>query len=86
MEKENNKKEENKIIEKEEKDTKKVKIEKTETSIGIEISADAVASIVSVELNKIKGIDRQGNLFTDISEAFRTKTKHNKRYKSGYSR
>lgn len=86
MEKEKNKKEENKIVEKEEKDTKKVKIEKTETSIGIEISADAVASIVSVELNKIKGIDRQGNLFTDISEAFRTKTKHNKRYKSGYIR
>ena len=86
MEKEKNKKEENKIVEKEEKDTKKVKIEKTETSIGIEISADAVASIVSVELNKIKGIDRQGNLFTDISEAFRTKTKNNKRYKSGYSR
>lgn len=86
MEKEKNKKEENKIVEKEEKDTKKVKIEKTETSIGIEISADAVASIVSVELNKIKGIDRQGNLFTDISEAFRTKTKHNKRYKSRHSR
>ena len=42
MEKEKNKKEENKIVEKEEKDTKKVKIEKTETSIGIEISADAV--------------------------------------------
>ena len=60
MEKEKNKKEENKIVEKEEKDTKKVKIEKPETSIGIEISADAVASIVSVELNKIKGIDRQG--------------------------
>ena len=55
MEKEKNKKEENKIVEKEEKDTKKVKIEKPETSIGIEISADAVASIVSVELNKIKG-------------------------------
>ncbi len=51
-------------------------------SIGIEISADAVASIVSVELDKIKGIDRQGNLFTDISEAFRTKTECNKRYKS----
>lgn len=82
MEKEKNKKEENKIVEKEEKDTKKVKIEKTDTSIGIEISADAVASIVAVELDKIKGIDRQGNLFTDISEAFRTKTKHNKRYKS----
>lgn len=55
-------------------------------SIGIEISADAVASIVSVELDKIKGIDRQGNLFTDISEAFRTKTKYNKRYKSWYNR
>ena len=40
------------------------------------------ASIVSVELDKIKGIDRQGNLFTDISEAFRTKTECNKRYKS----
>ena len=51
-------------------------------AIGIEISSDAVASIVSVELDKIKGIDRQGNLFTDISEAFRTKTKYNKRYKS----
>ena len=34
MEKEKNKKEENKIVEKEEKDTKKVKIEKPETSIG----------------------------------------------------
>ena len=60
-----------------------VKKEQAEiTNIGIEISADAVASIVSVELNKIKGIDRQGNLFTDISEAFRTKTECNKRYKS----
>ena len=82
MEKEKNKKEENKIAEKELKENT-VKKEQVEiTNIGIEISADAVASIVAVELDKIKGIDRQGNLFTDISEAFRTKTKHNKRYKS----
>ena len=67
----------------EEKNSKELK-ENTvkKEQIGIEISADAVASIVAVELDKIKGIDRQGNLFTDISEAFRTKTKHNKRYKS----
>ena len=68
----------------EEKNKKELKVKEQieTTNIGIEISADAVASIAAVELDKIKGIDRQGNLFTDISEAFRTKTKHNKRYKS----
>ena len=72
----------------EEKNKKELKVKEQieTTNIGIEISADAVASIVAVELDKIKGIDRQGNLFTDISEAFRTKTKHNKRYKSWYCR
>ena len=72
----------------EEKNKKELKVkEQIEiTNIGIEISADAVASIAAVELDKIKGIDRQGNLFTDISEAFRTKTKYYKRYKSWYYR
>ena len=80
MEKETKKNEEKNSKELKENTGKKEQIEIT--NIGIEISADAVASIVAVELDKIKGIDRQGNLFTDISEAFRTKTKHNKRYKS----
>ena len=84
MEKETKKNEEKNSKELKENTGKKEQVEIT--NIGIEISADAVASIVAVELDKIKGIDRQGNLFTDISEAFRTKTKHNKRYKSWYCR
>lgn len=84
MEKETKKNEEKNSKELKENTGKKEQVEIT--NIGIEISADAVASIVAVELDKIKGIDRQGNLFTDISEAFRTTTKHNKRYKSRYCR
>lgn len=44
-------------------------INKKEEIGNVEILPEVISKIVSIELSKIEGIDRQGNVFSDISEA-----------------